>query len=190
MSHGAIAQESQSSALSRQRSPVRVRLAPLNSNYGRLNLPSPTKWPHRIRANSPVFQAGNTGSSPVGAIRLMNEVEYPSGLRREPAKLLFVGSNPTSTSQSANYLAQGSIAQLAEQTALNRMVAGSTPATPTGYARLHRLAWLGCCSVQAEAGVPFGKADAPNVVTASLTPTNPLGVVVWEYSSVGRAASS
>lgn len=61
----------------------------------------------------------------------MNEVEYPRGLRGEPAKLLFVGSNPTSTSQSGNHLVHGSIAQLAEQTALNRMVAGSTPATPT-----------------------------------------------------------
>ena len=30
---------------------------------------------------------------------------------------------------------------MAEQTALNRMVAGSTPATPTRYARLHRLVW-------------------------------------------------
>ncbi len=54
-------------------------------------------------------------------------------------KTVIVGSNPSSTSQSANHLVHGSIAQLAEQTALNRMVAGSTPATPTWYARLHHL---------------------------------------------------
>ena len=45
--------------------------------------------------------------------------------------IFLVGSNPTSTSQSANYLAQGSIAQLAEQRPLKANVAGSTPATPT-----------------------------------------------------------
>ena len=67
----------------------------------------------------------------------MNEVEYPRGLRARTANPIFVGSNPTSTSQSLNDLAHGSIAQLAEQTALNRMVAGSTPATPTRYTRLH-----------------------------------------------------
>ena len=65
----------------------------------------------------------------------MNEVEYPSGLRREPAKLLFVGSNPTSTSQSGNHLVHGSIAQLAEQRPLKANVAGSIPATPT-YSRI------------------------------------------------------
>jgi hypothetical protein len=75
-------------------------------------------------------------------------------------------TNPTSTSQSANHLAQGSIAQLAEQRPLKANVAGSTPATPTGYARLHRLVWsrmLLCRS--------GGRGS------------NPLGVVIWEYSS-------
>ena len=64
-------------------------------------------------------------------MRLMNKVEYPRGLRARTANPIFVGSNPTSTSQSLNDLAHGSIAQLAEQTALNRMVAGSILATPT-----------------------------------------------------------
>jgi hypothetical protein len=96
----------------------------------------------------------------------MNEVEYPSGLRREPAKLLFVGSNPTSTSQSANHLVHGSIAQLAEQRPLKANVAGSTPATPTGYTRLHRLVW-----------------SRTLLCRSGDRGSNPLGVVVWEYSS-------
>ncbi len=106
-----------------------------------------------------------TGSNPVGAIRLINKVEYPSGLRERIANPLFVGSNPTSTSQSANHLVHGSIAQLAEQTALNRMVAGSTPATPTQYTRLHRLVVRTLLCRSGDRG------------------SNPLGVVVWEYSS-------
>lgn len=128
-----------------ERSPVEGRVASSNlvslaqQQLWKFQSSFSHKWPHRIRVNSPVFQADNTGSSPVGAIRLMNEVEYPSGLRREPAKLLFVGSNPTSTSQSVNHLVHGSIAQLAEQRPLKANVAGSTPATPTGYPRLHRL---------------------------------------------------
>ena len=77
----------------------------------------------------------------------MNEVEYPSGSRERIANPLFVGSNPTSTSQSANHLVHGSIAQLAEQTALNRMVAGSTPATPIQYRRLHRPCGAVVCKI-------------------------------------------
>ena len=55
---------------------------------------------------------------------------------------------------------------MAEQTALNRMVAGSTPATPTGYPRLHRLVW-----------------SRTLLCRSGDRGSNPLGVVVWEYSS-------
>ncbi len=61
---------------------------------------------------------------------------------------------------------------MAEQTALNRMVAGSTPATPTGYPRLHRLV----------VRTPLCQGGDGGSI--------PPGAVVWEYSSVGRAASS
>lgn len=61
---------------------------------------------------------------------------------------------------------------MAEQTALNRMVAGSTPATPTGYARLHRLVW-----------------SRTLLCRSGDRGSNPLGVVVWEYSSVVEQSS-
>lgn len=59
----------------------------------------------------------------------------------------------------------GSIAQLAEQRPLKANVAGSTPATPTGYARLHRLVVRTLLCRSGDRG------------------SNPLRVVVWEYSS-------
>ncbi len=120
-------------------------------------------WANGLSRHS--FKVKITGSNPVGATELMNEVEYPSGLREEPAKLLFVGSNPTSTSQSVNHLVHGSIAQLAEQRPLKANVAGSTPATPTQYTRLHRLVVRTLLCRSGDRG------------------SNPLGVVVWEYSS-------
>ncbi len=102
----------------------------------------------------------------------MNEVEYPSGSRERIANPLFVGSNPTSTSQSANHLVHGSIAQLAEQRPLKANVAGSIPATPIQYTRLHRLV----------VKTPLCQGGDGGSI--------PPGAVVWEYSSVGRAASS
>ena len=59
----------------------------------------------------------------------------------------------------------GSIAQLAEQRPLKANVAGSTPATPTQYTRLHRLVVRTLLCRSGDRG------------------SNPLGVVVWEYSS-------
>ena len=54
---------------------------------------------------------------------------------------------------------------MAEQTALNRMVAGSTPATPTQYKRLHRLV----------VRTPLCQGGDGGSI--------PPGAVVWEYSS-------
>ena len=65
----------------------------------------------------------------------------------------------------------GSIAQLAEQRPLKANVAGVEPATPTQYTRLHRLVVRTLLCRSGDRG------------------SNPLGVVVWEYSSVVEQSS-